>query len=243
MSIQSNSEQRDCLVCSLLRCSIIINMKYLFIDLDKTLLEINFDEFLKAYFGILIPKLQKVMKDKNPLEILNISVDYMINEKNGELNITKFYKKFTELSNLEEDYLKEIFLDFYVNDFPKLSFLGKPTKNGRDTLLKLLNSGYKLVLATNSIFPEIAILERMKWANVVDLNFELITTMENMHYAKPHIEYYLEIVEKLKIDKEEVLMVGDDLNMDIIPTRKIGIKSLHFGVEVFDISEIFKYLN
>ncbi|MGQ9845535.1 MAG: HAD family hydrolase, partial [Caldisericia bacterium] len=63
-------------------------MRYILIDLDKTLLDINFDDFLKAYFGLLIPKLKEIIFDKDPLNILNISVNYMINEKNGELNIT-----------------------------------------------------------------------------------------------------------------------------------------------------------
>lgn len=217
-------------------------MRYILIDLDKTLLDINFDDFLKAYFGLLIPKLKEIIFDKDPLNILNISVNYMINEKNGELNITKFYKKFTELSEIDENLTKGLFLNFYINDFPKLNYFGKPTKNGRETVLKLIELGYKIVLATNSIFPEIAILERMKWANVEDINFEFITTMENMHYAKPHIEYYLEVCEKIDTKPKDVLMVGDDLNMDIIPAKKVGIKTVHFGFDIKDISEIINFL-
>lgn len=217
-------------------------MRYILIDLDKTLLDINFDDFLKAYFGLLIPKLKEITFDQNPLNILNISVNYMINEKNGELNITKFYKKFTELTQIDEEKAKGLFLNFYINDFPKLNYFGKPTKNGRETILKLIELGYKTVLATNAIFPEIAILERMKWANVEDINFEFITTMENMHYAKPHIEYYLEVCEKIYIKPKDVLMVGDDLVMDIIPAKKVGIRTIHFGFDIKDISEIINFL-
>ncbi|MGB9750157.1 MAG: HAD family hydrolase [Caldisericia bacterium] len=217
-------------------------MKYLLIDLDKTLLEIDFDEFLKSYFSLLIPKLKKIIIDKDPLTILNISVDYMINEKNGELNITKFYNKFTELSGIDIEEAKNVFLEFYINDFPKLSTFGKPAKNGKETIIKLIGLGYKIVLATNSIFPEIAIYERMKWANVDDINFTLVTTMENMHFAKPHSEYYLEILEKINVKISDVLMVGDDLNMDILPAKKIGIKTIHFGFDIKDISEIVNLL-
>jgi len=218
-------------------------MEHLLIDLDKTLLEINFDEFLKAYFGSLMPKLKKIIIDKDPLNVLTVSVDYMINEKNGELNIEKFYKKFTELSKIDEEKSKEVFLEFYINDFPKLGSFGKPAKNGRETVSKLIESGYKVVLATNAIFPEIAILERMRWANVNDIDFELVTTMENMHFAKPHPEYYLEILEKIKAKSDDVLMVGDDLEMDILPANKIGIKTLQYGVDIKDISEIVNLLS
>lgn len=218
-------------------------MKLVLFDLDKTLLDINFDEFLKSYFALLIPKLTKILKDKDPLKILQISVDYMIYEKNGELNVDKFYKKFVELSQVERDFLKNIFLDFYINDFPKLKVFGKPREGGRETVLKLIEMGYEVVIATNSIFPEIAIKQRIDWANLSDINFPLITTMENMHYAKPNVEYYVEILEKLNGTPKDTIMIGDDLEMDILPAKKLGIKTIHFGVEVKEISEILNLIS
>lgn len=218
-------------------------MKLVLFDLDKTLLDINFDEFLKSYFALLIPKLTKILKDKDPLKILQISVDYMIYEKNGELNVDKFYKKFVELSQVERDFLKNIFLDFYINDFPKLKVFGKPREGGRETVLKLIEMGYEVVIATNSIFPEIAIKQRIDWANLSDINFPLITTMENMHYAKPNVEYYIEILEKLNGTPKDTIMIGDDLEMDILPAKKLGIKTIHFGVEVKEISEILNLIS
>jgi len=83
----------------------------------------------------------------------------------------------------------------------------------------------------------------MRWANVNDIDFELVTTMENMHFAKPHPEYYLEILEKIKAKSDDVLMVGDDLEMDILPANKIGIKTLQYGVDIKDISEIVNLLS
>lgn len=218
-------------------------MKLVLFDLDKTLLDINFDEFLKSYFALLIPKLTKILKDKDPLKILQISVDYMIYEKNGELNVDKFYKKFVELSQVERDSLKNIFLDFYINDFPKLKVFGRPREGGRETVLKLIEMGYEVVIATNSIFPEIAIKQRIDWANLSDINFPLITTMENMHYAKPNVEYYVEILEKLNGTPKDTIMIGDDLEMDILPAKKLGIKTIHFGVEVKEIREILNLIS
>lgn len=218
-------------------------MKLILFDLDKTLLDINFDEFLKSYFLLLIPKLSKIIKDKDPLKILQISVDYMIYEKNGELNIDKFYKKFIELSKIDINILKEIFLDFYINDFPKLKIYGKPREGGREIVLKLMDLGYNVVIATNSIFPEIAIMQRIEWANLKDINFSLITTMENMHYAKPNVEYYVEILDKLNSKPEDSIMIGDDLEMDILPAQKLGIKTIHFGFDIKDLKEILNLIS
>lgn len=218
-------------------------MKIILFDLDKTLLDINFDEFLKSYFALLIPKLSKILKEKDPLKILQISVDYMIYEKNGELNVDKFYKKFVELSEVDKDISKETFLDFYINDFPKLRVYGKPRDGGRETVLKLIDMGYKVVIATNSIFPEIAIKQRIDWANLGGINFPLITTMENMHYAKPNIEYYIEILEKLNGNPIDAVMIGDDLEMDILPAKKLGIKTIHFGIEVKEIRDVLNLIS
>ncbi|MDI6860626.1 MAG: HAD family hydrolase [Caldisericia bacterium] len=218
-------------------------MKLILFDLDKTLLDINFDEFLKSYFALLIPKLVRVLKDKDPLKILQVSVDYMIYEKNGELNVDKFYKKFVELSQVDRKILKEVFLDFYINDFPKLKIYGKPREGGRETVLNLIKMGYKVVIATNSIFPEIAIMQRIEWANLSDINFSLVTTMENMHYAKPNVEYYIEILEKLNSKPEDSIMIGDDLEMDILPAKKLGIKTVHFGVDIKEIKEIINLIS
>lgn len=218
-------------------------MKLILFDLDKTLLDINFDEFLKSYFALLIPKLVRVLKDKDPLKILQVSVDYMIYEKNGELNVDKFYKKFVELSQVDRKILKEVFLDFYINDFPKLKIYGKPREGGRETVLNLIKMGYKVVIATNSIFPEIAIMQRIEWANLSDINFSLVTTMENMHYAKPNVEYYIEILEKLNSKPEDSIMIGDDLEMDILPAKKLGIKTVHFGVDIKEIKEVINLIS
>lgn len=218
-------------------------MKLILFDLDKTLLDINFDEFLKSYFALLIPKLSKILKDKDPLKILQISVDYMIYEKNGELNVDKFYKKFVELSEVDKDILKKVFLDFYINDFPKFKVFGKPREGGRETVLKLIEMGYEVVIATNSIFPEIAIKQRIDWANLSDINFPLITTMENMHYAKPNVEYYIEILEKLNETTKDTVMIGDDLEMDILPAKKLGIKTIHFGVDVKEIRDVLNLIS
>ncbi len=61
--------------------------------------------------------------------------------------------------------------------------------------------GYKLVLATNPIFPGVAIRHRMRWAGIDDIPFRLVTTMEDMHFCKPNPKYYVEIVDMLDLSR------------------------------------------
>ncbi len=215
--------------------------RYVLFDLDGTLLDINMNEFLKSYFEKLMPFLKRWIKG-DVYKIVMTSTDYMINEINGDLNQKKFLYKFSLLSGLSEDKVDEIFQKFYKIEFPKLNILGRPVPKAREILLRIHNEGYTLVLATNSLFPLIAVKERMKWAKIEDIPFSLITTAENMHYAKPYKEYYLEILDFFNANPKEAIMIGDDFELDISPAKSIGIDAYRIGEDIESLDEIFDIL-
>ena len=76
--------------------------------------------------------------------------------------------------------------------------------------------GYRVVLATNPLFPAIATRNRIRWAGLNPEDFELVTTYENSHYCKPNPDYYREILGKLSLDGSQCLMVGNDVGEDMI---------------------------
>jgi FMN phosphatase YigB (HAD superfamily) len=81
-----------------------------------------------------------------------------------------------------------------------------------------------VVIATNPIFPETAIRQRMEWAGISDFPFKLITSYEVMHSAKPNSSYYMEILEHIGRSPDECIMVGDDWGNDIVPATKVGLQ-------------------
>ena len=83
--------------------------------------------------------------------------------------------------------------------------------------------GYRVILATNPLFPAIATYSRVKWAGLDPADFELITTYENSHFCKPNPDYYREILGKLALDGSACLMVGNDVGEDMI-ARTLGMK-------------------
>ena len=89
----------------------------------------------------------------------------------------------------------------------------------------LKEKGYTLVVATNPIFPEVAILERLSWTGLCEDDFSLITTYENSCFAKPNIEYYKHILKVLDKDAEDCLMVGNDVTEDMCASQ--------IGMDVF----------
>jgi FMN phosphatase YigB (HAD superfamily) len=74
----------------------------------------------------------------------------------------------------------------------------------------------KLVVASNPIFPVIALEERMAWAGIDKAGFDLLTHIENMSYVKPRVEYYLQICEIIGVAPTDCLMVGNDPVNDMV---------------------------
>ena len=93
-----------------------------------------------------------------------------------------------------------------------------------DLLRDLRQRDYALVIATNPVFPKIAIEKRMTWAGVQDEPIALVTDYESCHGAKPQSRYYLEIMGKLGVSPENCIMIGNDARDDVLPTDALGLR-------------------
>lgn len=200
-------------------------MNTILFDLDGTLLPLNMEQFAQGYFAHLAKKLSDHI---NPKELSNHiwgSTKYMV--KNLEPNKTNKEAFFEDFSNrIENDLnvLHPILDDFYRNDFGSLKSLTQPTDLSKKIVSILLEKGYDLVIATNPMFPKDAIYHRVEWAGLNAEDFKLITTYENMHYCKPNLEYYEEILSIIGKRSDEVMMVGNDAQEDMIAS-KLGAKT------------------
>ncbi len=79
---------------------------------------------------------------------------------------------------------------------------------------KAKDLGFRLALATNPIFPRIAVEERVRWSGLNPEDFEYLSTYENSCYTKPDPHYFQEIADRMGVHYDEVLMVGNDLRED-----------------------------
>ena len=62
---------------------------------------------------------------------------------------------------------------------------------GHRQLLRICGS---LVLATNPIFPAVAVETRLGWVGLTGSDFDLVTTYENSRSSKPNPAYYQSIL-------------------------------------------------
>ena len=83
--------------------------------------------------------------------------------------------------------------------------------------------GYKVVLATNPLFPSIATYSRIKWAGLDPEDFEMITTFETARHSKPNPDYYRDILATLDVKPENCVMVGNDVQEDMV-AKQVGMK-------------------
>ena len=194
-------------------------------DLDGTLLPMDNDYFTKGYFKLLASKMSTYGYEPKQLEdAVWAGTAAMVRNNGSQSNETVFWDTFSEIYG-KEKILKDkaIFEDFYAEDFETAKTLCGYNKKAEKTIQKVKQLGYRVALATNPIFPKIATESRIRWAGLAPEDFELCTTYENTCYCKPNPEYYWDIAERLGVQPEECLMVGNDVTEDMI-AETVGMK-------------------
>ncbi|AEG61392.1 HAD family hydrolase [Desulforamulus ruminis] len=199
--------------------------KTILFDLDGTLLPMDLNHFLTNYFGGISRYFAGLYDPKTLQQCIWASTEAMIRDNRPDkTNQDVFMEDFFARLEGSPDQLMPLFDRFYDQEFGSLACCTEPTPLSRQICLELHEKGYQLVLATNPIFPDTAILHRMRWAGIHDIPWALVTTYENCHYCKPNPNYFKEILETIGAKPEETLMVGNDTKEDLI-AGKLGIKT------------------
>ena len=189
-------------------------------DLDGTLLPMDQDTFIHAYFGGLARKLIPHGYEKDSLFAAIWAGTRAMVKNNGEKkNEDAFWDVFSSTYGQEFKHNIELFDDFYANDFCHVQKSCGYTKKAAEVITLLKKKGYRIALATNPLFPATATEQRIGWAGLSPNDFELYTTYENSNYCKPNLDYYRAVMNKLSVTPEECLMVGNDVGEDMIATE------------------------
>ena len=203
-----------------------MSIQMILFDLDGTLLPMDQDVFVKAYFGALARKLAPIGYDpKTLIGAVWSGTEAMIQNTGEKTNEAVFWDRFAQLfgENAREDL--PYFDEFYQESFDSVKDSCGYDPRAAETVRALKQMGFRLALATNPIFPAIATEKRMIWAGLDKQDFELYTTYENSRFCKPNPDYYRDILRSLHVAPEHCLMVGNDVGDDMVA------KSL--GMEVF----------
>ena len=198
------------------------------LDLDDTLLSNSTDNFLPAYMFSLSNALTDFAPAEEIVSLVMNAIQAMQDNTNPTItNEDAFYAHF--LANLKRtrDEIQPIIDHYYQNEYPKLQGFVHAHPNARALVSELFNADYRVIIATNPLFPRVAVRQRLAWAEVDNFPFALVTSMENAHFSKPDPKYYQEILNQFQLSPDEVIMVGDDADRDIAPAKSIGIATWH----------------
>lgn len=186
-------------------------------DLDGTLLPMEQDVFVQSYFQKLAEKLLPFGYDPQQLiRAIWQSVGAMVKNDGSCQNEEAFWNSFCQIYGKNALKDKPVFEEFYRVEFQEAAASCGYTENARKTIDWLKKNGFRIVLATNPIFPAVATESRIRWAGLEPSDFELYTTYENSRYCKPNPDYYTEILQKIGCQPEECVMVGNDVTEDMV---------------------------
>ena len=192
-------------------------------DLDGTLLPMDLEKFLKAYFGMLAEHMAPYGYEKEKLlKTIWSSTGGMIQNNTGKPNEDVFWTYMEKAYGPEIRQVEPKFDEFYRVGFPKVRSSCGYAPQAAQVIAVCKEKGLQIALATNPFFPATATLQRARWAGLEPADFALITTYENSHACKPNPAYYREVLEKLGVGPEQCLMVGNDVEEDMM-ARELGM--------------------
>lgn len=193
-------------------------------DLDGTLLLSDSDEFTKAYFADLGKFMAYLHNPDTMLSAIWTGTKAMIKNDGTRSNKAVLWDTYCGIFGKEAIADEPVFTEYYKTQYIELRRMcGKHPD--LDLFIKgLKTEGYKLVVATNPLFPLFVQKERISWTGADPDDFDWITSYENSHYSKPNPAYYREILEQIGSLPENSLMVGNDVQEDMEAAEYAGIK-------------------
>jgi len=187
-------------------------------DLDGTLLPMDYDQFVKLYFGALANYgFKECGLDR---QILSNGVwagtKAMLTNDGQVTNRARFWKCFCSiLDGTDMETLEPVFERFYETEFKAARDAVSANDAAQKSICLLRKKGYTLALATNPVFPLVAVKKRLAWAGIPYTDFAHITTYDNSSFCKPNAAYYTDILARLGKSPENCLMVGNDVHDDM----------------------------
>ena len=202
-----------------------MKLKAILFDLDGTLLPMpKQDAFIRYYFSELAKYL--VPYGYDPKALIGAvwkGVERIMHNDGANTNEVAFWNGFASVFGEKAREDEAHFAAFYEENFDRARVMCGYNDKAAETVRAIRAMGLRTALATNPVFPEIATRKRMGWAGLTKDDFEFYTTYENSSFCKPSLSYYREVLDRMGVRPEEALMVGNDVDDDMVATN-LGMK-------------------
>lgn len=180
-------------------------------DLDGTLLGVDMHRYIPVYLEGLATRLDDLAHSRKVTENMRDAVIDMLTRVDDQLTLEQRMLAYLEQNlAIPPSRYKKALDDFCRANLPGLECFIQQHPLAPLLLKACRRLGWRMVLATNPIFPRPVIDARMKWAGLDPDFFHFVTDYETCRHCKPHLEYFQDVVARLKVPAEACLMVGND---------------------------------
>ncbi|HKJ48427.1 MAG TPA: YjjG family noncanonical pyrimidine nucleotidase [Christiangramia sp.] len=202
------------------------NIEHVFFDLDHTLWD--FDKNSELAFREVFEKQNIRLNVDDFLQVYKpINFKYWELYRNNSvskeaLRYGRLKESFNALQFETVDTTINLIADDYIEYLPKNNHL----LEGGMEILNILKDRYKLHIITNG-FEEVQ-QKKMMGSGIHEF-FETITTSEEAGVKKPHPQIFQVAIDKSGAEIAKSVMIGDNLEADIIGAHQFGLKVIHLG--------------
>ncbi|MBQ9730508.1 MAG: HAD family hydrolase [Bacilli bacterium] len=220
-------------------------IKAIFFDLDGTLLPLDEKKFIDIYVELIIKKMVPLGFDKeNILDFSKRNIMAMYQNDGSKTNYEVYKETFIESFGHFDKLDEQMILDFYNNDFKNTIVSSKYNPLAKDIVQYCKNKGLKVILSTNPFFPLIGTVNRMAFTGLEEDDFDYITTYENSSLCKPNPKYFIDLLNKLDLEKDEVIVFGNNTSEDGECANEAGLICYMVGDYIIDRKNILnKYIH
>lgn len=205
-------------------------IKAVLLDLDNTLLHNPDRRFASEILRLLEEHFQARLGIKGASQAFRQGIRLVCQPSDQYTsNSDKLLDSLSRQLSLRREVAASALDAFYGGSYREAAALTQPVAGSRRLIRCLLDQGLLVAIATNPLYPEAAVQQRLAWAGIADLAPELafISHSGATHFAKPDPAYYAEVIARVGVEPDEALMVGDSEKNDIQPARALGIRTWH----------------
>ncbi len=185
-------------------------------DLDGTLLQVEMKEFIPDYLKALSHCFSDLADSRIfSRAVLDATFALLRRERNGRTNREFFLESISRSLNIPAALVADRLDEFCGNGLDALAPHIRPLPLARRILQRCVDRDLQVVLATNPVFPRPVVDARLRWGNLLDFPFRIVSSIENSHCCKPSPAFFHDILEETGLLPEECVMVGNDTEHDL----------------------------
>lgn len=198
--------------------------KLIMTDLDCTLLPMDQDAYIQKYVEQIAKLFYEHGFDGKQIAKATMQASYAMTKNDGKrTNAIVFEEAFRALIKDRADEAIEIFPQVYGDRYDVIKDVTQENPYIKEIYDLMREKAEYIVVATQPMFPIEAVEKRLSWIGLTPQMFDYVTVYDESTYSKPSTGYYKEIMDKFKATPDNTVMLGNDVNEDILPCTQLGI--------------------